>query len=60
MRHTDRFVVTKVHGRPNREKLGFSGMEKAVAFDHSDPLADLATNEAGTPPLNEKPRSAVS
>ena len=32
----------------NREKLGFSGMEKVVAFDHSESLADVAANEAGT------------
>jgi hypothetical protein len=32
----------------NREKLGFSGMEKVVAFDQSASLNDFAANEART------------
>ena len=36
----------------NREKLGFSGMDKVVAFDHSESAADFAANEAGTSAVN--------
>ena len=36
----------------NREKLGFSGMDKVVAFDQSDSLADVAANEPRTSAVN--------
>jgi hypothetical protein len=36
----------------NREKLGFSGMDKVVAFDRSGSLDDFTANEAGTPAVN--------
>ena len=37
----------------NREKLGFSGMDKVVAFDQSASLDDFTANETGTNALNE-------
>jgi predicted chitinase len=36
----------------NREKLGFSGMDKVIAFDEFDSTADFAANEAGTSAVN--------
>lgn len=37
----------------NREKFGFSGMDKVVAFDQSASLDNFAANEAGTDALNK-------
>ena len=36
----------------HREKLGFSGMDKVVAFDQSVSLDDFAANEPGTNAVN--------
>jgi hypothetical protein len=38
--------------KANREKLGFSGMDKVVAFDNSDLAADFAANKARTNAVN--------
>ena len=37
----------------NREKLGFSGMDKVVTFDRSASLDDCPANGAGTNTQNE-------
>jgi hypothetical protein len=49
---TDPKMPAHYIAQANREKLGFSGMDKVVAFDQSDSLADLAANEAGTSAVN--------
>jgi hypothetical protein len=46
---TDPKMPAHYIAQANREKLGFTGMDKVVAFDQSGELAvDFATNEAGT------------
>jgi hypothetical protein len=49
---TDPKMPAHYIAQANREKLGFSGMEKVVAFDESESLADFAANEAGTTAVN--------
>jgi hypothetical protein len=49
---TDPKMPAHYVAQANREKLGFSGMDKVVAFDHSESAADFAANEAGTAALN--------
>jgi hypothetical protein len=51
-RWTDPKMPAHYIAQANREKLGFSGMDKVVAFDHSDSAADFAANEAGTSAVN--------
>jgi len=50
---TDPKMPAHYIAQANREKLGFSGMDKVVAFDQSASLDDFAANEAGTVALNE-------
>jgi hypothetical protein len=38
--------------RANREKPGFRGTDKVVAFDQSEPAADFGASEAGPSALN--------
>jgi Phage integrase family len=45
---TDPKMPAHYIAQANREKLGFSGMDKVVAFDHSESAADFGANEAGT------------
>jgi hypothetical protein len=49
---TDPKMPAHYIAQANREKLGFSGMDKVVAFDHSESAADFEANEAGTDTLN--------
>jgi hypothetical protein len=46
---TDPKMPARYIAQADREKLGFSGMDKVVAFDQS---ADFAANETGTTTLN--------
>jgi hypothetical protein len=50
---TDPKMPAHYIAQANREKLGFSGMDKVVAFDGHASLDDFAANEAGTTTLNE-------
>jgi hypothetical protein len=49
---TDPKMPAHYIAQANREKFGFSSMDKVVAFDHSDSVADFAANEAGTSAVN--------
>lgn len=49
---TDPKMPAHYIAQANREKLGFSGMEKVVAFDQNASSDDFAANEAGTNTLN--------
>jgi hypothetical protein len=49
---TDPKMPAHYIAQANREKLGFSGMDKVVAFDPSESAADFAANEAGTNAVN--------
>jgi integrase len=49
---TDPKMPAHYIAQANREKLGFSGMDKVVAFDQSGSSGDFATNEAGTSAVN--------
>jgi hypothetical protein len=49
---TDPKMPAHYIAQANREKLGLSGMDKVVAFDHSDSAADFAVNDAGTSVVN--------
>ena len=49
---TDPKMPAHYIAQANREKLGFCGMDRVVAFDNSDLAADLAANEAGTAAVN--------
>ncbi|MGA8899210.1 hypothetical protein [Bradyrhizobium sp.] len=49
---TDPKMPAHYIAQANREKLGFSGMDKVVAFDHSESAADFGANEAGTNAVN--------
>ena len=49
---TDPKMPAHYIAQANREKLGFSGMDKVVAFDQSGLSGDFAANETGTDTLN--------
>ena len=49
---TDPKMPAHYIAQANREKLGFGGMDKVVAFDNSESAADFAANEAGTSAVN--------
>jgi hypothetical protein len=49
---TDPKMPAHYFAQANREKLGFSGMDKVVAFDRSGSSGDFAANETGTDTLN--------
>jgi hypothetical protein len=50
---TDPKMPAHYIAQANREKLGFSGMDKVVSFDQSGESApDFAANEAGTTAVN--------
>jgi integrase len=47
---TDPKMPAHYIAQASREKLGFSGMDKVVAFDQTGLLDDFGTNETGRPP----------